>query len=168
MAVALSVPAGFPGRDFMLVAAFCVILGTVLLQGTTLGALIRWALLSEPAREQSRMSMSQAEAAMAQAQDLRVAPHCSIGPVALCAALHFGWSTRQVMIQENFGDFDVPWRREFVNGWHPCRSGEYELPARPGLGIELNEAACREHPYRKHSFPSLWDRRWVEEFTQND
>src|SRR5205823_12903861 len=28
-------------------------------------------------------------AAMAQAQDITVAPHCSVGPVALCAAVHF-------------------------------------------------------------------------------
>src|SRR5262249_42290458 len=32
-------------------------------------------------------------AAIAQAQDVRVAPHCSIGPVALAAALHFDLST---------------------------------------------------------------------------
>ena len=38
LAVALSVPGDFPGRDFMLVTAFAVILGTVLIQGTTLGA----------------------------------------------------------------------------------------------------------------------------------
>lgn len=72
LAVALSVPAGFPGRDFMLVAAFGVILGTVLLQGTTLGALIGWAGLSEAEHERPRMTMSQAEAAMAQAQVRRV------------------------------------------------------------------------------------------------
>ena len=37
LAVALSVPEDFPGRDFILVTAFAVILGTVLIQGTTLG-----------------------------------------------------------------------------------------------------------------------------------
>ena len=38
-------------------------------------------------------------AAMAEAQDLSIAPHVSIGPVALCAALHFDWSTSNVLIQ---------------------------------------------------------------------
>lgn len=42
LAVALSVPANLPGRDFLLVAAFAVILITVLVQGTTLGFVIRW------------------------------------------------------------------------------------------------------------------------------
>lgn len=68
LALALSVPAGFPGRDFILVTAFAVIVGTVLLQGTTLGWLIGKARLSEPAAEAPRLDMNEAEAAMAQVQ----------------------------------------------------------------------------------------------------
>ncbi|RQR66305.1 Na+/H+ antiporter [Burkholderia sp. Bp9125] len=41
LAVALSLPDTMPGRDLILVAAFAVILVTVLLQGTTIGPLIR-------------------------------------------------------------------------------------------------------------------------------
>jgi galactonate dehydratase len=106
-------------------------------------------------------------AALAQAHDMQLAPHCSIGPVALCAALHFGWSTPNVLIQENFAEFDVPWRNEFVGGWNPCRPGDFALPTGPGLGIELNKAACAAHPPQKNPFPSLWDRKWLEEFTKN-
>lgn len=40
LALALSVPEGFPGRDFILVTAFAVILVTVLVQGTSLGRVI--------------------------------------------------------------------------------------------------------------------------------
>lgn len=68
LAVALSVPEDFPGRDFILVTAFAVIVGTVLVQGTTLGLVIRWADLSEPEHDRPRMTMSEAEAAMARAQ----------------------------------------------------------------------------------------------------
>src|SRR5580704_14330755 len=46
-------------------------------------------------------------AAMAAVQDIQVSPHCSIGPVALAAALHFDLSTPNFMIQENFAEFDV-------------------------------------------------------------
>ena len=86
-------------------------------------------------------------AALCQAQDMRVAPHCSIGPVALCAAVHFDWSTPKVCVQENFADYDVPWRSELVCGWNPMRNGEFLLPEEPGLGLELNVEACLRHPF---------------------
>jgi monovalent cation/hydrogen antiporter len=68
LAVALSVPESMPGRDFILVAAFAVILVTVLVQGTTLGWVIRWARPEEPAAQKPCLNMSEAEASMAQAQ----------------------------------------------------------------------------------------------------
>ena len=68
LAVALSVPDGFPGRDLMLLTAFAVILIPVLIQGITLGAVIRGAKLIEPEMERVRLSASQAEAIMAKAQ----------------------------------------------------------------------------------------------------
>jgi galactonate dehydratase len=105
-------------------------------------------------------------AALCQAQDLRMSPHCSIGPVALCAAVHFGWATPQVSVQEYFGDYDAPWRDELVCGWNPISGGQFVLPEKPGLGIELNVEACLRHPFVKNTFPSLWDRRWIAEFTK--
>lgn len=105
-------------------------------------------------------------AAMGAAQDQRVAPHCSIGPVALAACLHFDVSTPNFMIQEAFAEFDVPWRSQLVRGWNPIRNGEFLLPDSPGLGLELDEAAIAEHPYVPNSFPSLWDGAWIKKFTQ--
>src|SRR5262245_29080033 len=105
-------------------------------------------------------------AALAQAQDIGVAPHCSIGPVALAAAVHFGWSTPNVLIQENCADYDVPWRAELVRGGALVERGVFRLPDEPGLGVELNEEACARHPYRPNTFPSLWDDRWLKEFTK--
>jgi galactonate dehydratase len=107
-------------------------------------------------------------AALAAVQDLRVAPHCSIGPVALAAALHFDVSTANFMIQEAFAEFDVPWRNSFVNGWNPVRDGELILGDEPGLGLELNEDALAQHPYVANSFPSLWDSDWLTNFTQTE
>jgi galactonate dehydratase len=113
------------------------------------------------------LSVGKQIALLAEAQRIRLAPHVSVGPVALCAALHFGWSTSNVFMQENFSEYDVPWRSELVCGWDLICRGEFGLPTGSGLGIALNEAACAAHPYRKNSFPSLWDKRWLEQFTQN-
>jgi CPA1 family monovalent cation:H+ antiporter len=68
LALALSLPANFPGHDFILMTAFAVIFGTVLVQGTTLDRVIGWAKLIEPEAEKPPLTMSQAEAAMAQTQ----------------------------------------------------------------------------------------------------
>lgn len=72
LALALSLPDDFPGRDFILVMSFAVIMGTVLVQGTTLGTIISWAGLGEAEAERAPMTMSQAEAAMAQVQFSKV------------------------------------------------------------------------------------------------
>jgi monovalent cation/hydrogen antiporter len=51
LAAALALPAEFPGRDTILFLAFCAILATLVLQGTTLGPLIRRLGVSEPEDE---------------------------------------------------------------------------------------------------------------------
>jgi galactonate dehydratase len=107
-------------------------------------------------------------AAMAAVQDLRVAPHCSTGPVSLAACLHFDVSTPNFMVQEMFAEFDVPWRNSLVGAWNPIRNGEVVVTDEPGLGLELDEAAIQAHPYRQNSFPSLWDKGWLTDFTQNN
>ncbi len=107
-------------------------------------------------------------AAMAAVQDIRVAPHCSIGPIALAAALHFDVSTPNFMVQEAFGDFDVPWRNSLVRGWNPVQNGEFVLSDEPGLGIDIDEEVIAQHPYVQNPFPSLWDGDWQTNFTQSE
>jgi galactonate dehydratase len=107
-------------------------------------------------------------AALAAVRDISLAPHVSIGPVALAAALHFDVSTPNFLIQESFAEFDVPWRADLVSGWNPVRNGGLVLSDAPGLGIELDDDAIASHPYVKNPFPSLWDANWASNFTQHD
>lgn len=67
LAVPLTLPVDMPGRDLMLVCAFAVIFATVILQGSSLGWVIRKVRLvdNDPP---PRMGMPAAEAAMAQAR----------------------------------------------------------------------------------------------------
>ena len=107
-------------------------------------------------------------AAMAAVNDLQVSPHCSIGPVALAACLHFDCCTPNFMVQEAFAEFDVPWRNSLVGGWNPIQNGEFVLSDQPGLGVEIDEEAIADHPYVKNPFPSLWDGEWLTNFTQEN
>ena len=68
LAVALSLPETMPARDLMLVTAFTVILVTVLVQGTSLGWVIRRAQPAEDAGSLPSLDLHAAEAAMFRAQ----------------------------------------------------------------------------------------------------
>jgi CPA1 family monovalent cation:H+ antiporter len=74
LAVALSLPASMPGRDLMLVTAFAVIFATVVVQGTSLGWLIRQV---RPVDQDppAKMSLAQSEAAIARARNEAVEAH---------------------------------------------------------------------------------------------
>jgi monovalent cation/hydrogen antiporter len=66
LAAALALPVGFPYRDFVLLTAFVVVLGTLLLQGLTLRLLLRW--LGMP-----RDTMVEAEIVLARTKALKAA-----------------------------------------------------------------------------------------------
>lgn len=69
LAVALSLPEGFPGRDFILAVTFAVILVTVLIQGTTLAPLVRLLLKGDfTAQRSATLTEEQARARVATAQ----------------------------------------------------------------------------------------------------
>lgn len=74
LAVALTLPADMPGRDFMLVAAFAVILVTVVLQGSSLGWLIRH-VRPEDQDPPAMIDSAGAEAAIAHAMHKAVEVH---------------------------------------------------------------------------------------------
>jgi galactonate dehydratase len=85
-------------------------------------------------------------AAMAEAYDVSLAPHCPLGPIALAASLQIAFTTPNFLIQEqsvgihyNAGnellDYLVdPQPLRFVDGYAM-------LPTGPGLGIEIDERA---------------------------
>ena len=103
-------------------------------------------------------------AAMAAAQDLRVAPHCSIGPVALAACLHFDVSTPNFMIQEAFAEFDVPWRNALVGGWNPIQNGAFVAPGRAGPGPRARRRGDRRASVCAQRVSQPLGRRLADEF----
>lgn len=68
LALALSLPEGFPGRDFILVASFSLIALTVLVQGTTLARVVAVAGLADSREDRAPLTINQAEAAIVRAQ----------------------------------------------------------------------------------------------------
>lgn len=68
LAFALTLPTTMPGRDLMLVTAFAVIFVTVLIQGTTLGLVVRLLAPREDERSRPPLDLAAAEARVAQAR----------------------------------------------------------------------------------------------------
>jgi galactonate dehydratase len=98
-------------------------------------------------------------AAMAEAYDVAVAPHCPLGPITLAASLQIDLAIPNFLIQEQslgieYGggsallDYLVdPQVFKFVDG-------NIERLAGPGLGIEINEDAVRAAASEGHSWRS--------------
>ena len=74
---------------------------------------------------------------MAEVYYMHVLPHCAIGPVAFSASLHVDAVTPNFLMQEQIdnglgaGLLQTPWQ---------VKDGFIDLPAKPGLGIELIES----------------------------
>lgn len=85
-------------------------------------------------------------AAMAEAAGVGLAPHNPLGPIAGVAALHFAVSTPAHMIQEEMVGA-VPWYFDVVDGPIRMEDGHWQVPDRPGLGVEIDENVAARHPF---------------------
>ncbi len=96
-------------------------------------------------------------AAMAETYYMGVAPHNPLGPVANAAALHFALSTPNFLIQEDMLA-DVPWRWDVVQHSLKTENGHWLMTDAPGLGIDVNEEAARQHPFQQEVIHALGTR----------
>lgn len=89
-------------------------------------------------------------AALAEAHRIALAPHNPQGPVSTAASLEFGFSQPSYIICETV-HADVPWRADVVQeGFTVEPKGRVVRPnTRPGLGIVINEAEVKKHPFEQ-------------------
>jgi galactonate dehydratase len=89
-------------------------------------------------------------AALAEAHRIALAPHNPQGPVSTAASLEFGFAQPSYIICETVHT-DVPWRQDVVQeGFTVERNGRIVRPnTRPGLGISINEAEVKKHPFEQ-------------------
>jgi len=88
-------------------------------------------------------------AAMAEPHYVAVSPHnYNSTTVGLAATLHASAVMPNFLITEYFVNFESVGDAIAEEPFAP-EDGTIELPERPGLGIELDETALAEHPYRQ-------------------
>lgn len=76
-------------------------------------------------------------AALAEAQQIPVAPHDCTGPVVFMASCQFSLHARNTLIQESVRAFYTGWYTELVTALPTVKDGEITLSEAPGLGIDL-------------------------------
>jgi len=114
------------------------------------------------------ISNTLAVAQLAQAHGSWIAPHQSGGPVATAVCLQLAACVPNFLIQEHFDPFNAPWTRELVT-WTPQlnpENGNLSLPEAPGLGVDLNVAVAREHPYDPNAYLNVHKKGWEQRLGQ--
>ncbi|MCZ6888950.1 MAG: mandelate racemase/muconate lactonizing enzyme family protein [Gammaproteobacteria bacterium] len=100
-------------------------------------------------------------AAMAEAYFVAVSPHnYNSTTVGLAATLQVSAAMPNFLITEYFVNFEEIGNAIAVSPFE-VRDGYIDLPTAPGLGIDLIDAALREHPYQQ--FPPRPPRQFFEE-----
>ena len=99
-------------------------------------------------------------AALAEAFEAFVAPHNAQSPYTTVVNTMVGATLPNLLIQECFDDFLVPWSREVLTGWARIEGGYIEVPDAPGFGVELNEEEASKYPYADRNFLRLFEPGW--------
>ncbi|MCL2096596.1 MAG: galactonate dehydratase [Oscillospiraceae bacterium] len=101
-------------------------------------------------------------AAMAEAYDVAVAPHCPLGPIALSACVQLDICTPNVFIQEQSLGIHYNKGADLLDyladaSVFKYNDGYIEILSKPGLGIEINEEAVIEAAARGHNWKNpVW------------
>ncbi|WP_330179709.1 galactonate dehydratase [Nocardia sp. NBC_01503] len=104
-------------------------------------------------------------AALAESRDVALAPHCPLGPIALAASLQVGFSTPNLLIQEQSLGIHYNTGSDLLDylvdpAVFAYRDGYVDLPQAPGLGIEIDEKAVARAAEVGHGWRNpVWHRR---------
>ena len=83
-------------------------------------------------------------AALAEAANAQVAPHLYAGPVEWAANIQLSAAIPNCLMAETI---ETPFHDALIGRAIRVEDGFIDLPAGPGLGIEIDEALARAHPY---------------------
>ncbi|KKK92090.1 hypothetical protein LCGC14_2706430, partial [marine sediment metagenome] len=83
-------------------------------------------------------------AAMAEAYNAQIAPHLYAGPIEWAANIHLAATIPNLLMAETI---ETPFHDALIGGTIRVEQGFVTPPDTPGLGIEVDEALARAHPY---------------------
>lgn len=101
-------------------------------------------------------------AAMAEAYDVAVAPHCPLGPIAFAACLQIDSVTPNVFIQEQSLGIHYNQNNDLLDYLNDRSvfayiEGHVAIPDKPGLGLDINEPFVRKLAATGHEWKNpVW------------
>jgi len=101
-------------------------------------------------------------AAMAEAYDIALAPHCPLGPIALAACLQVDACSPNAFIQEQSLGIHYNQGSDLLDYLLDPKTFDYKdgfvsIPQGPGLGVEVNEEKVREMARIGHDWKNpIW------------
>ncbi|MGW4244117.1 galactonate dehydratase [Nocardia sp. NPDC004722] len=104
-------------------------------------------------------------AALAEARDIALAPHCPLGPIALAASLQVGFATPNLLIQEQSLGIHYNTSSDLLDylldpAVFAYRDGHVGLPTAPGLGIDIDADAVARAAETGHRWRNpVWQRK---------
>ncbi|MGD1816062.1 MAG: galactonate dehydratase [Pleomorphochaeta sp.] len=101
-------------------------------------------------------------AAMAEAYDVALAPHCPLGPIALSACLQVDATSYNAVIQEQ--SIGIHYNKgksvlDYITNKEDLKfeDGFVKMPTKPGLGLDINKELVLEENKTPHSWKNpLW------------
>jgi galactonate dehydratase len=95
-------------------------------------------------------TVGRAIAAVGAAAQIGIAPHNPMGPIASVVGLHFAVATPNFVILEQLSDrFDFFSR--VADTPITMKDGYWEIPQRPGLGVEIDMQEAAKYPFEQES-----------------
>jgi galactonate dehydratase len=104
-------------------------------------------------------------AAMAEAYDVALAPHCPLGPIALAACLQVDACSYNAFIQEqsmgiHYNEFHGPLDYILNPETYTFTDGSVQIPKLSGLGVEVNKELVLEENETPHAWKNpVWRHR---------
>ncbi|MFH0965042.1 MAG: mandelate racemase/muconate lactonizing enzyme family protein [Planctomycetota bacterium] len=99
-------------------------------------------------------------AAMAEANNCMISPHCAQGPIGSYVSMHVAAACPNCFLKEHFDDFEVDWVKNLLIGDMTHRDGHLYVSDAPGLGASLNHDVANAHLSKDNRFIALFKPGW--------
>jgi L-alanine-DL-glutamate epimerase-like enolase superfamily enzyme len=107
------------------------------------------------------VTQSKKIAAIAEAYGVEIAFHNAFGSIQNAVTLQIDASIPNFLIQESFYDVFPAWKKKLVRDQTPVENGYSAVPARPGLGVEIDEQILEEHAVKGEEYFDPAEPVWV-------